>query len=47
MEEKKNLSQLNTQEETFEIELSVLLRDLLRSFAKLWWLTALLRLYWR
>ena len=42
MEENKNTSQVNTREEPLEIDFSVLLRDLLRSFSKLWWLTALL-----
>ena len=42
MEDKKNTSQFNTQEDALEIDLSVLFRDLLRSFGKLWWLTILL-----
>lgn len=42
MEDKKNTSQFNTQEDALEINLSVLFRDLLRSFGKLWWLTILL-----
>ena len=36
MEDKKNTSQFNTQEDALEIDLSVLFRDLLRSFGKLW-----------
>ena len=42
MEDKKNTPQFNTQENVLEIDLSVLFRDLLRSFGKLWWLTILL-----
>ena len=42
MEDKKNTSQFNTREDVLEIDLSVLFRDLLRSFGKLWWLTILL-----
>ena len=42
MEDKKNTSQFNTQEEVLEVDFSVLLRDFLRSFGKLWWLTVLL-----
>ena len=42
MEDKKNTPQFNTRENVFEIDLSVLFRDLLRSFGKLWWLTILL-----
>ena len=42
MEDKKNTSQFNTQEEPLQIDLSVLFQDLLRSFGKLWWLTVLL-----
>ena len=38
--EQKNPSQENTK--MLELDLSVLLRDLLRSFGKLWWLAALL-----
>lgn len=41
MDERKNNPQLNTQED-FEIDFSVLLRDLLRSFGKLWWLAVML-----
>ena len=37
----ENKKQLNNPEE-FEIDITVLLRDLLHSFSKLWWLTALL-----
>ena len=42
MEEKKNKSQFNTQADNTEIDLAVLFRDILRSFSKLWWLSALL-----
>ena len=42
MEDKKNTSQFNAQEDVIEIDFSVLLRDFLRSFGKLWWLTILL-----
>lgn len=42
MEDKKNTSRFNTPEGTIEIDLSVLFRDLLRSFGKLWWLAILL-----
>ena len=42
MEEKKSNEQLNNQDSTMEIDLSVLLRDFLRSFGKLWWLVAML-----
>ena len=42
MEDKKNTSRFNTSEGTIEIDLSVLFRDLLRSFGKLWWLAILL-----
>ena len=42
MEDKKNTSQFNTQEDALEIDLSVLFRDFLRSFGKLWLLTILL-----
>ena len=38
MDEKKNNPQENTQEEVREIDLVVLLRDVLRSFVKLWYL---------
>ena len=39
MEDKKNA---RTSGATFEIDLTVLVRDLLRSFGKLWWLTIML-----
>ncbi len=42
MAEINRSSQEEVQEEVFEIDLSVLIRDILRSFGKLWWLTALL-----
>ena len=42
MEEKKNTSQFNTKEDSFDIDISVLIRDVLRSFGKLWWLTVML-----
>lgn len=42
MEEKKNTPQFNTQKNVLQIDLSVLLRDFLRSFGRLWWLTILL-----
>ncbi len=42
MEDKKNTSQFNTQEDVSEIDLSVLFQDFLRSFGRLWWLTILL-----
>ena len=42
MEDKKNTPQFNTQADVLEIDLSVLSRDFLRSFGKLWWLTILL-----
>lgn len=42
MEDKKNTSRFNTQEDVVEIDLSVLLQDILRGFGKLWWLTIML-----
>ena len=42
MEDKKNTTQFNTQEEVLKIDLTVLFQDLLRSFGRLWWLTILL-----
>ena len=42
MEDKNNTSQFDTQEAPAGIDLSVLLRDILRSFGKLWWLTLML-----
>ena len=42
MEEKNNTPQFNKKENEAEIDLSVLFRDFLRSFGKLWWLTILL-----
>jgi capsular polysaccharide biosynthesis protein len=41
MEDKKNTSQLNTREDIWQIDFSVLFKDLLRSFGRLWWLTIL------
>ena len=42
MEDKKNASRFNAQEDGLQIDLSVLVRDFFRSFGKLWWLTILL-----
>ena len=42
MEEIKNTPQPNSRKGALEIELTVLFRDFLRSFGKLWWLTLLL-----
>lgn len=42
MKERKNTAQVNNPDDVFEIDLAVLVRDLLRSFGKLWWLTILL-----
>ena len=42
MDNRKNTPQFNTQEDVLEIDLAVLLRDFLRSFGRLWWLTILL-----
>ena len=42
MEEQKNSAKLNIQEDTNEIDTLALLRDFLRSFRRLWWMTALL-----
>ena len=42
MKEYENSAQVNKQEESFEINGSVFVRDLLRSFGKFWWLTVLL-----
>ena len=42
MEDKKNTSQVSPQEEVLQLDLSVLLRDFLRSFGKLYWLVILL-----
>ena len=42
MEVRNNTSQLNTQENSLQIDSSVLVRDLLRSFGKLWWLAIML-----
>ena len=38
----KNTSKVNAQEDALRIDLSILMRDLLRSFEKLWWLTIVL-----
>ena len=42
MEDKKNTSHSYTSNTTLEIDPSILLRDLLRSFSKLWWLAIML-----
>ena len=42
MEDIKNTSQFDDQEDILQIDLSVFLRDVLRSFGKLWWLTIML-----
>ena len=42
MEERQNSSQVNNSGDTIDIDLSVLLRDVLNRFSKLWWLAALL-----
>ena len=42
MEEKKNTSEVNMQDEKLDLDVSVFLRDLLRSFLKLWYLAPLL-----
>ena len=42
MEEKKNTTQQNTREDSVEIDLTMLLRDLLRGLSKLWWVVLIL-----
>ena len=42
MEDKKNTTQINTEKSVVEIDLGMLLRDFLRSFSKMWWLTLIL-----
>ena len=42
MRDTNNTAQMNKQEDAFEIDIAVLLRDLLRSFSKLWWLAIML-----
>ena len=42
MEARKNNSKMKHQDAGLQIEMSVLVRDLLRSFGRLWWLIALL-----
>ena len=42
MRDTNNTAQMNKQEEAYEIDIAVLLRDLLRSFSKLWWLAIML-----
>ena len=45
MEEIKNTPQPNSRKGALEIELTVLFRDFLRSFSKLWWQAVLLAVF--